>query len=144
GSRTQPSRSTRETTGFEDREGHRAPFASFLSGGLRPPEPPYAVARGGPMPRSAPAAPSLRSFAHSGDFVPRNPLTPSLTGAPCPAPLRRRPRSLVRSFGGLRPPEPPYALARGGPMPPFAPAAPSLRSFAHSGTSSRDPLHARV
>src|SRR5688500_4053143 len=24
-----------------------------------------------------------------GDFVPRNPLTPSLAGAPCPAPLRR-------------------------------------------------------
>jgi hypothetical protein len=28
GSRTQPSRSTREATDFEDREGHRAPFAS--------------------------------------------------------------------------------------------------------------------
>ena len=37
--------------------------ASSSSGGLRPPEPPYAVARGGPVPRSAPAAHSLRSFA---------------------------------------------------------------------------------
>src|SRR5580765_7643268 len=39
-SRTQPSRSTRETTGFEDREGHRAPFASSLSEGLRPSDSP--------------------------------------------------------------------------------------------------------
>lgn len=28
GSRTHPSRETREATGFEDREGHRAPWAS--------------------------------------------------------------------------------------------------------------------
>jgi len=28
GSRTQPSRGQREATDFEDREGHRAPFAS--------------------------------------------------------------------------------------------------------------------
>src|SRR3954470_24195950 len=39
-SRTQPSRSTRETTGFEDREGHRAPFASSLTEGLRPSDSP--------------------------------------------------------------------------------------------------------
>jgi len=36
---------------------------SSPSGGLRPPEPSYAVARGGPAPRSAPAAHSLGSFA---------------------------------------------------------------------------------
>ena len=29
GSRTQPSRGQREATDFEDREGHRAPFASI-------------------------------------------------------------------------------------------------------------------
>jgi hypothetical protein len=28
GSRTQPARETRAATGFEDREGHRAPFTS--------------------------------------------------------------------------------------------------------------------
>ena len=37
--------------------------AASSSGGLRPPEPPYSVARGGPVPRSAPAAHLLRSFA---------------------------------------------------------------------------------
>jgi acyl-CoA thioesterase I len=37
--------------------------ASSSSGGRRPPEPPDAVARGGPVPHSAPAAHSLRSFA---------------------------------------------------------------------------------
>jgi acyl-CoA thioesterase-1 len=37
--------------------------ASNLSGGRRPAEPPDAVARGGPTPRSAPAAHSRRSFA---------------------------------------------------------------------------------
>jgi acyl-CoA thioesterase I len=40
-----------------------AAAASSSSGGLRPPEPPDAVARGGPVPRSAPAAHSLHSFA---------------------------------------------------------------------------------
>ena len=38
GSRTQPSRSTREATDFEDREGHRAPFASRRSANY-PPDP---------------------------------------------------------------------------------------------------------
>jgi acyl-CoA thioesterase-1 len=42
-----------------------ATASSSSSGGLRPPEPPGAVARGGPKPRSAPAAHSLRSFATS-------------------------------------------------------------------------------
>ena len=41
-----------------------AASASSSSGGLRPPEPPDAVARGGPVPRSAPAAHSRSSFAH--------------------------------------------------------------------------------
>jgi len=36
---------------------------TFPAGGLRPPEPPYDVARGGSVPRSAPSAHSLRSFA---------------------------------------------------------------------------------
>src|SRR5829696_1702310 len=35
-SRTQPSRSTREATDFEDREGHRAPFASSFILSLEP------------------------------------------------------------------------------------------------------------
>jgi acyl-CoA thioesterase I len=35
------------------------PMVDSLSGGLRPPEPPHDVARGGPMPRSAPSAHSL-------------------------------------------------------------------------------------
>jgi acyl-CoA thioesterase-1 len=39
------------------------PMVTSSSGELRPPESPYAVARGGPMPRSAPAAHSLCSFA---------------------------------------------------------------------------------
>src|SRR5262249_24097316 len=39
------------------------PMVASLSGGIRPPEPPHAVARGGPRPRSAPAAHSPRSFA---------------------------------------------------------------------------------
>jgi hypothetical protein len=34
GSRTHPSRETREATGFEDREGHRAPLASTPIAGL--------------------------------------------------------------------------------------------------------------
>jgi hypothetical protein len=35
GSRTQPSRGQREATDFEDREGHRAPFASIVRAGQR-------------------------------------------------------------------------------------------------------------
>jgi len=40
-SRTQPAHYYAGSNGFEDREGHRAPFASSLSGGLRPPDPLY-------------------------------------------------------------------------------------------------------
>ena len=38
-----------------DAAGHGDNYTHFLSGGLRPAGPPYAIARGGPMLRSAPA-----------------------------------------------------------------------------------------
>src|SRR5919107_1902601 len=87
GSRTQPSRSPREATDFEDREGHRAPFASSLIRGLRP-RTPYTRAGGDPrcpaprawLPRSAPSP--------FGDIAP-GPPTRALAGTP-DAPRRAR------------------------------------------------------
>src|ERR1051325_9449104 len=73
-SRTQLSRSTRETTGFEDREGHRAPFASLLSEGLCPSDSPArSLARG--VGRSLRSRGSLVVLARiTCGFAPRSPL----------------------------------------------------------------------
>ncbi len=91
----------------------------YLVGGLRPANPPYTLARGGPCP--APLAwltRSARSLLKSGGFAANPPYTLA-RGGPCPAPLAwltRSARSLLTS-GGLRPADAPYTLAHGGPCP---------------------------
>ena len=84
------------------------------------PEPPYTLSRGGPVPRSGRVAHSLRSFAarsSSWDGRSPNPLTRSLAGAPCPAPvawLTRYARSLLAlPRGTVVPRTPLHALSRG-------------------------------
>src|SRR6185295_13083974 len=58
-------------------------------------------------------------FVHfsSGGFAPPNPPSPSLAGAPIPAPLRRAPslRSGRAATSGAWPRRTPIAVARGGP-----------------------------
>ena len=67
------------------------------------------------------------SLFRPGGFAPPDPPSPSLAGAPCPAPLRRGACGASTFRQGLRPAGPPIAVARGGPVPaPLrrAPAAP--------------------
>src|SRR5918999_671151 len=92
-----------------------------LSGGLRPPEPPYTVARGGPVPRSAPVARSLRSLALQAGLAPGAPLHRRSLGphSPHSARVARSLRSLAPQAGFA--PRNPYTVARGGPVPRSAP-----------------------
>src|SRR5687767_14646219 len=114
GSRTQPARVKRAATGFEDREGHRAPFASFLDR-RGPLHPGWLVARGGPY------APRRSSRLIAGPPAPRLALYAPHAFAACSAPLARdrperpTPREAHSLAGPLRP-APLLALDRRGPL----------------------------
>src|SRR6186997_2217857 len=54
---------------FMTRCGAAASALLFTVWGALPPRPPYAIARGGPVPHSAPAARSLRSLAASAPLL---------------------------------------------------------------------------
>ena len=93
--------------------------SSSESGGLRPPEPPYTLARGGPF---APLrSRGLASLAHHiiRPFDFRRPLPlEHARGAPRPAPLAAaRCRVTTTIVRGTSSPQPPYTLARGPPYP---------------------------
>ena len=89
--------------------------ATNKSGGASPRRTPIAVARGGPMPRSAPAA---RADARAA-------LTEKVTRS---------------ESGRLRPAGPPIAVARGGPMPRSAPAARADARAALTEKVTRNPV----
>ena len=132
------------------------------------PGPPYTLPRGGPSAprrsrgslrsvRSLSAIAGLRLPLPPGDFVPRDPLTRSLAGAPLPRPVAGL--TSLRSFAlcnsgtssssflrRTSSPGPPYTLPRGGPSAPpgrGAHFAPLVRSL-NSGTSSPGPHYTRT
>ena len=111
-----------------------------LSGGLRPPEPPYWLARGGPAPRSALQAHSLPLVSYPGGFAPRSPPTGSLAGAPAP---RSAPQAhslpLVSYPGGFAPRSPPTGSLAGAPRPAPLSRLTHYRSFLIRGASPPEP-----
>ena len=112
--------------------------AALLPGDSVPPDPLAPSLAGAPPPRSAPAAPSLRSLARApcfrGTLSRRTPWRRRSRGPRRPAPRRRLPRSARSRARALLPGDsvpagPPGAVARGGFAPP-EPIATSPASIA--------------